>query len=158
MVAIPQTYHIKNLQYRYKKNSLQYFEFLTTLFKMVAITPNYCIELQKHCNTLSLLQQLTNIATIIQNWCNNTYLLHPNLCHCNDLGSNRLKSSSGPCEVFRNWCINVVAQIETEITFHYTKHIWVHNTAPWLKYWTHVPTQQAVIKKCTYHYLHVKGS
>jgi hypothetical protein len=67
MVAIPQTYHIKNLQYRYKKNSLQYFEFLTTLFKMVAITPNYCIELQKHCNTLSLLQQLTNIATIIQN-------------------------------------------------------------------------------------------
>jgi hypothetical protein len=65
--------------------------FLQPLFKMVATPPTYYIELLKHWNALSLLQQLTHISTIIQNWYNNTYLLHSNLCHCNDLDCNRIK-------------------------------------------------------------------
>jgi hypothetical protein len=45
MVAITGTYRIENHKYHYKKYSLQYPKFLTTLFKMEATPATYCIKM-----------------------------------------------------------------------------------------------------------------
>jgi hypothetical protein len=76
MVAITWTYGIENHQYRYKKNPLQYPEFLATpptycnnwqilqpLYKNDAITPTYCIQIFVVAMTLVAVGSKSSSAT-----------------------------------------------------------------------------------------------